>query len=327
VGLGSRAATGRVAPRRTCVDPVEVHAWLQTRPTLTELREAYPAEWKVVERQVAALAAQDDVGGLQAYLATAARPSAPSPDHARPRPEVVSALIRQYMIVAAVNQAQLASSTGVSEGTLRFNLVNGWLMQRLFFESGLLRKPVSLFWFRLFWPLLSQRRLLMPLVQPQGIYCFYSQRLITSLKSLIGDRTCLEIAAGDGTLSRFLGTEGVMITATDDHSWSDAIRYPGTVQRLGAAQALRRHRPQVVICSWPPVGNSFERRVFATPCVETYVVIGSRHRSAAGDWSAYEGQSEFDLFEDESLRRQVLPPENDGAVYIFQRRTGATGSL
>jgi hypothetical protein len=54
---------------------------------------------------------------------------------------------------------------------------------------------------------------------------------------LIGERECLEIAAGDGTLARFLEAEGVRITATDDHSWRRMSRCllnsggdPGVVQ-------------------------------------------------------------------------------------------------
>ena len=58
----------------------------------------------------------------------------------------------------------------------------------------------------------------MPLVQPKGIYCFYSKPLIQDLAALIGQRSCIEIAAGDGTLSRFLAAKGVDLTATDDHS-------------------------------------------------------------------------------------------------------------
>ena len=61
-----------------------------------------------------------------------------------------------------------------------------------------------MFWFKTLWPLLWQRRYLMPLVARKGIYCFYSARLVDRLAALIGDRPALEIAAGDGTLSRFL---------------------------------------------------------------------------------------------------------------------------
>jgi hypothetical protein len=224
------------------------------------------------------------------------------------------------MTVQAVNQAYLAASTGITKGTIRFNLANGYLMQKLLFADDLQRKPVSLFWFRLIWPLLGQRKLLMPLVRPQGIYCFYSAKLITRLAAMIGDRPCLEIGAGDGTLSQFLSAAGVQIKATDDHSWGEIVTYPGTVLRQSASKALKLHQPQVVVCSWPPAGNSFEQHVFTTTSVQTYIVIGSRHESAASDWAAYRRQDAFALAENTALSRMVLPPENGGAVHIFQRK-------
>jgi hypothetical protein len=174
--------------------------------------------------------------------------------------------------------------------------------------------------FRWVWPLVSQRRILMPLVQPRGIYCFYSRELILALADLIGERSCLEIAAGDGTLTRFLNAAGTSVHATDDRSWSHAVAYPAGVEALDATSALGRRRPPVVLCSFPPPGNTFERTVFQTPSVETYVVVTTRHRFAAGDWDAYAGQTAFDLSDDLRLSRLVLPPEIDPAVLVFRRK-------
>jgi hypothetical protein len=194
-------------------------------------------------------------------------------------------------------------------------------VQGLFFGfgRGLSRRPVPMAAFRLFWPLVTQKRLLMPLVQPKGIYCFYSRELVRGIAALVGDRPALEIAAGDGTLARFLRTAGVPVTATDDGSWGSVITYPADVVRQGAREALRAHAPAVVLCSWPPAGNPFERHVFATRSVELYVMIGSRHEFAAGDWRAYRSQTAFTWAEEPALSRLVLPPELDAAVYVFRR--------
>jgi hypothetical protein len=161
----------------------------------------------------------------------------------------------------------------------------------------------------------------MPLVEPKGIYCFYSRRLIKELATMIGDRKALEIAAGDGTLSRFLKDEGVQITATDDRSWSHSIDFPDDVQDEDAVTALKNHQPQVVVCSWPPAGNAFEHAVFATKSVELYVVIASQHAFASGNWSAYESQRDFTYQQDANLSKLVLPPELEGAVYVFRRKS------
>jgi len=288
--------------------PQDVRAWLQTKPSLAELRDAYPADWEAVQDDLAEIVARGDLEALKAYVL------AMSP----------KALVRRQIAAELLRELALAhAARGKPGGRVRFNLVNGWIAQRLLFERDLERKPVSLGRFRLLWPLLWQRRMLMPLVGPKGIYCFYSKPLIARLARRIGERPCLEIAAGDGTLSRFLAAEGVDVTATDDHSWSQSVTFPASVLRQDAREALRVHAPKVVIASWPPAGNPFERAVFETESVELYIVIGSRHRFASGDWTAYERQTGFILTEDAELSRLVLPPEVEPAVRVFERTATA----
>ncbi|WP_306213729.1 methyltransferase domain-containing protein [Actinoplanes sp. RD1] len=294
--------------------------WLRGNPSLEELAEAYPDVWLQAQQDVAQVLERDDKDEIRDYISRVSRPQAPSRGRASSLSERLHREIRRQMTIHLLKQAILSASTGVREGRVRFNLVAGLVAQRLLFRRGLERKPVPLAAFRAIWPLLrGQRRLLMPLVQPRGIWCFYSRPLIDRLAALVGDRSCLEIAAGDGTLSRFLADAGVRITATDDYSWNDSITFPESVLREDARTALRKHRPQVVICSWPPAGNSFEQYVFTTPTVEQYIVIGSRHEAATGNWAAYREQTDFALAEDPALGRLVLPPEVDHAVRVFTR--------
>jgi hypothetical protein len=300
-----------------------VRSWLAGQPTLSEMKEAYPADWDAVERELEPLIERGDLEEIKAYVRDLASPTGAelaSPRRRDRERAVISAQVRRQMAATALRAVLRTAATGAPEGRRRFNLVNGWIAQRLLFERALVRKPVSLRWFRLIWPLLPQRRLLMPLVEPQGIYCFYSRPLVRRLAAMIDERPALEIAAGDGTLSRFLADEGVRIVATDDHSWQGSIDFPATVLQQDAREALRIHRPQVVVCSWPPPGNRFERHVFRTPSVQLYVVIASRHEFAAGDWVAYADQRDFDFELDERLSRLVLPPELESAVYVFRRR-------
>jgi hypothetical protein len=225
------------------------------------------------------------------------------------------------MAMLAMKQCYQAAALGKASGKIRFNLINGFIIQRLLFGRHLTRKPASLKQFRFWWRFVTQRQLLMPLVQPKGIYCFYSRELLEELCDLIGDRTCVEIGAGDGTLARFLTEAGVNICATDDHSWKHAIEYPQTVERLGAKQALAKYQPQAVICSWPPPGNTFEQKIFSTRSVEIYVVIGSRYKFAAGNWDSYATQDRFEWAIDHVLSSLVIPPELDSAVLIFRRKS------
>lgn len=283
--------------------------------SLAELRAAHPREWAVVERELTALVATQDRAALARYAQGVSAPLPAGSD--------AGARIRRQMAVTAVRGEWLAAAAGVRRGRLRFGLLNGFVAQRLLFAHGLVRKPVALGLFRALWPLVWQRRRLLPLVQPKGIYCFYSGQLIDRLAALIDDRPCLEIAAGDGTLSRFLRDRGVTITATDDHSWKHAVTFPEDVIRQEAREALRVHAPAVVVCSWPPAGNRFEQHVFRVRSVQLYVVVASKHAFAAGNWDDYRAQEAFTMVEDEALGALVLPPELESAVYVFRRRDPA----
>ena len=300
--------------------------WLRLDPSLDELQAAYPPEWRTVQHELSDVLASADPQRLREYVQRVSAPRPVRPELARRkagRDAHIAARVRSQMAAAALKQLCLSAATGRSGGTLRFNLLNGWIIQRLLFDGGLNRKPASNTLFKLLWPLLPQRTYLMGLVQPRGIYCFYSKALIAQLARLIGQRDCLEIAAGDGTLTRMLNEAGCRVTATDDFSWPQATTRADTVQRQDAATALRTHRPQVVICSWPPAGNAFEHHVFTTASVQTYIVISSSHRFASGNWNSYADQRCFELTERSDLARLVLPPELQPGVYVFERTTKA----
>lgn len=303
--------------------------WLKTNPSLDELCARYPAEWTAVQNDISAIVGRGEAAELKAYLDKLALPDTPMAGRSQQQhgDAVLSQYVRSRMAHESVKKlclSTLAADTGVKQGKLRFNLFNGFIAQKLLFAKGLQRKPASLFWFRLFWPLLWQRKRLMPLVQPKGIYCFYSQAFIRALTEMIAGRNCLEIGAGDGTLSRFLKQQGVQITPTDSHGWDAAIQYPDWVVKLGAREALAKYAPEVVICSWPPAQNDFERHVFETPSVQCYIVIGSRHQFAFGNWKDYLKQTAFELQEDKALAAMLLPPELESAVHVFRRKQSAS---
>lgn len=294
--------------------------------TLDELMGRFPAEWRAVGEGLVQ-AVKGGPAATEAFVrqaGAAATPWRKKLDRSHGSPDVLAAALPRLaaarMAKLAVERTLLAAATGQTSGTVRLGTWSGAIVQKLFFERALVRKPVSMAAFRALWPLVTQKRAVMPLVQPRGIYCFYSQPLVEALAALVGPRPCLELAAGDGTLARFLRAAGVAVKATDDQSWAHAVTYPAEVERLEAGAALQRERPPVVLCSFPPPGNGFERRVFATPEVQLYVVITSRHRHAAGDWTAYEAQTGFERTVDERLSRLVLPPELDPAVLVFRRK-------
>lgn len=296
-------------------------SWLNTRPSLQELCKAYPAQWTIVQHEIAVAVIENDQKRLHRLLKPVTHLGAGF--RKLPPEQQVLAEVRRHMATLDIERRSLALVAGKSVGKVRFNFINGFIAQRLLFKRDFERKPVSLFWFRLFWPLLWQRRFLMPLVKKRGIYCFYSRELVTKLAEVIGTRTCLEIAAGDGTLSRFLVEAGVDIRATDDHSWQHDVRYSDAVQRMDARAALKHFAPEVVICSWPPASNDFERHVFQTRSVSTYIAIVSQHRQASGNWLDYETQTAFEIVEEVGLSRLMLPPELGSIVCVFNRKPAA----
>lgn len=302
-------------------DAEKTAAWLRTSPPLSELRAAYPEEWETVQQQLATMLERGKPEELVSWLKRLSHLGTVAAK--KPAVVTVREMVRSQMAQAAVRQHCVSVASGVESGTVRFNLLNGLIAQKVLFSHDLERKPVSLFWFRLLWPLIWQKRFLMPLVQPKGIYCFYSSRLIKELSGIIGRRPCLEIAAGDGTLSRFLKQRGTQITASDDYSWQHSIPYPEWVKKMDAREALSQYSPEVVICSWPPAGNAFERQIFRTRSVQLYILITSRHRHAAGNWDVYREQQLFAMEEEPALNRLVLPPEIDAAVYLFTRKVAA----
>jgi hypothetical protein len=159
----------------------------------------------------------------------------------------------------------------------------------------------------------------MPLLNDKGIYCFYPKELIDGLTTIIGQRKCHEIAAGDGTLSRFLNENGTECAASDDYSWEKHIAYPDFVERADAKTALKKYKPDAVICSWPVPGNTYEKHVFQTDSVELYIVIGTSNPKLTGNFDLYNSISHYSMELDEKLSTLIIPPSKENAVYIFRR--------
>ncbi|MFD1179114.1 hypothetical protein ACFQ3W_22810 [Paenibacillus puldeungensis] len=229
-------------------------------------------------------------------------------------------IIKARMALHLLEHASIAASAQSPTKNVRFNLWDGMVLQRLLFSKGFERKPVSLGLFNFCWKFVLNKKILMPLVNQKGIYCFYSKALIRELIRLIGDKKCLEIAAGDGTLTRFLNDAHARCKATDDYSWEHYITYPDFVEQADAKAALFKYTPEVVLCSWPVPQNTYEKHVFKTSSVKLYIVIGTRNPAFTGDFGAYNEAEQFTMELNERLSSLILPPSNENAVYIFRRK-------
>lgn len=115
------------------------------------------------------------------------------------------------------------------------------------------------------------------------VYLLPTKEWIGALAQLVdetGAKTVLEVAAGDGFLTRCLQAARPRATciATDDQSWSrpqarmsaaDRRAYRGVsfagiprpphVEKRGAVAAVKRYAPDLTIVSWAPPGTLVER--------------------------------------------------------------------
>jgi hypothetical protein len=91
-----------------------------------------------------------------------------------------------------------------------------------------------------------------------GSYGFPTVELVAHLKALIGDRSAIEIGAGNGVLAEALG-----IPATDNRqqempeyaarilaAGQPPVRYGPNIIRCDAHEAVRQYQPDVVVACW-----------------------------------------------------------------------------
>jgi hypothetical protein len=295
--------------------------------TLEALARQYPDDWDTVRAQTTALIKDGNAALLKSHL----QKTKSVQDHwvqkikaARAEPRVAREglrhLVRTRMTMMTIDRqlrAALARPQTTGDRPRRFDM---WVAERLCFTRQRARKAVGAKWFKFWWSKLRGQGAIIAGLQKLGLYAVYSTDLISELKTLIAGRRCSELAAGDGTLAHLLTQAGVQVQASDDQSWGDKLRYPSWVEVSDAVTALRRQTPEAVVCSWPPPDNSFEAEIFKTPSVDLYVVIGSKHRYACGNWDSYDAQREFEWGIDERLSALVMPPGLDAAVLVFRRR-------
>ncbi len=294
--------------------------YLERAPSLDELQQRFPEHWEMAERELAAAIRDKDKARLDQLM----RPLEGLPKR-RQRPQPVSKqesrdlqgrLIRQRMCAIAIERYLKRS---LADPRRSLDARDRFLLRLIFFAPGWGRKLVRPFLFRWLWPWVRRKNLLMPLAEAHGIYNFFSPTFVRELARAIGTAKCLEIAAGDGFLARALAGQGVDIRATDDRSWQGKGIAFNDVEALGAAEAIARHQPDTILCSWPPAQNDFERHVFAAPHVRRYIVIASDQRNLAGNWPLYLAQKDFRMEKSAELGRHLYPPEAHGAVYVFDR--------
>ncbi|MCX6118232.1 MAG: hypothetical protein NT027_11870 [Proteobacteria bacterium] len=230
--------------------------------------------------------------------------------------------IHAKLTLYAIDQFTLAM-TGVADGrrpALKDKLILSWL-NSWFLQRGQCPSMVQFdgIWKRLVSPAWASGQL-----QRLGFWSVPTKEFVERIAKHIGSRPCLEIGAGKGLLAAGLLKRCHDLTVVDDGSWEGG-RSPVKSMRkkivlLDAIRALKIYSPEVVIASWPPPGNSFEKDIFATESVQLYIVINSKHQFASGNWDSYRQQKSFDCSISEPLNQLLRPVEAEQTVMIFRRK-------
>ena len=114
-----------------------------------------------------------------------------------------------------------------------------------------------------------------------GRYLALNEPFVAALAqhlATLGDGPIVEVCAGDGELAAALGQRGVEVIGTDAEAPAGSA-----VVRVEAAEALRRHRPRIVLGSFVPFDAGVDRAVLAGPSVAHYVVLNARLGGQLGD--------------------------------------------
>jgi hypothetical protein len=285
------------------------------------MRSRFPDEWARVENDMATAIVERSAERLDEILVRRETATSARPAGRKGRKEETLRLVRQRMAILAIQRIGTDAVTQGGGASSTIGRMSAAVASGLLRDGDGNKKPVSIRVFRLAWPFVRDKGAFLSREQARGTYCFLSREFVDAVARMVGGRRCLEIAAGDGTLTRFLAGAGVPVVAVDDMSWGHEIRYPDFVGKMDAREALKVHAPEVVICSWPPPGNPFEAAVFETPSVQTYVVVGSRYAFATGAREAYRAAPDFSCETAVDLARLVLPPEAGHEVLVFRRRS------
>jgi hypothetical protein len=113
----------------------------------------------------------------------------------------------------------------------------------------------------------------------------FSDFLVEQVKELKnGDKliTILEVGAGNGRLTYFLNdrlkkifSDLVKFIAIDSGESEIKEAFPKTiVEKIDYREALKKYKPQIVICSWMPHGEDWTSDFRSEDSVEEYILVG-----------------------------------------------------
>jgi hypothetical protein len=165
------------------------------------------------------------------------------------------------------------------------------------------------------------------------LYFLPTRRFVSELARVIdglGAKRVLEVAAGDGFLSRALAgvAPHLDVTASDSGAWERAVarmsadeqrRYRGvqvpglalgaTVHRLSARAAIRRFKPDLVLAAWLPPSGLLDQLVRSDVRYVLEIGAGSGVTASAYSWRFAHEFLEGPIERDARCRLDVRPAE------------------
>ena len=103
----------------------------------------------------------------------------------------------------------------------------------------------------------------------------------------------LEIGAGDGRLTHFLQQKmneimpgQIKLIASDSGKWEIPPSFP--VENINSKEAIQKHKPNIIICSWMPNDIDLTSEFRAIESVDEYILIGKADDNINGDpWKTW----------------------------------------
>ncbi len=150
-------------------------------------------------------------------------------------------------------------------------------------------------------------------VEALAEYCIERAKEYSSSKE--NPLVILEIGAGNGRLSHFLGQKleerapgQTKIIATDSGEWN--LKKDSFVESLAHKEALEKYKPAIVISSWMPLGKDFTQDIRNSKGVQEYILIGEADGGCCGDnwktWGISEEGEKTPLYEKDGFVRENL---------------------
>lgn len=158
----------------------------------------------------------------------------------------------------------------------------------------------------------------------EGVYELFTDEYVTALANhLRGSKVVLEVGAGSGRLSHLLRqklSHRTQIIATDSGGWRKMrglkpVTYP--VEQLPFDKALEKHKPDVVLASWMPMGHDWTEQFRLQPSVSEYVLIGEPG-CCGKTWESWgEFPSQYLVKPDASFLPEHMPPDR-WSIDVFE---------